>query len=310
MAGSRNFATKVWNAARFTLCPARGQARGRRSLEGGRLTLPDRWILSRLRGDRRRRQPAPRGLPLRRGRRRDLRAYVWHELCDGYLEMVKPVLAGSDTDGRSETARGVLRRCLEGSLALLHPFMPFVTEEIWEKLTGRPGTLIVSPYPAGRRRPGRRGRGGGRGAARGRDARAQLPRAERGASPTEPVTLTIDPASPSRALAAALQELAPLLIHLARLDRLTLRARLRRERFRTWCRVSPLGLSLPRSGLGARRGARVEKTRGGRGRRDRVSAREAPESGVPARRPRPRSSRRRGRACSSSRRSGRRSARS
>ena len=71
--------------------------------------------------------------------------------------MVKPVLAGEDAPA-AETARGVLRRCLEGSLALLHPFMPFLTEEIWEKLTGRPGTLIVSPYPAGRRAVGGRRR--------------------------------------------------------------------------------------------------------------------------------------------------------
>jgi valyl-tRNA synthetase len=99
------------------------------------------------RGGGDRRQPAPRRVPLRRGGGSDLRL-LWHELCDHYLEMVKPVFA-APTRRRAAAARAVLRRCLADSLALLHPFMPFLTEEIWEKLTDRPGTLIVSPYPQG-----------------------------------------------------------------------------------------------------------------------------------------------------------------
>ena len=68
-----------------------------------------------------------------------MHSFVWHELCDGYLEMIKPRLGprGNDASGRRRAA--VLDRCLARSLALLHPFMPFVTEEIWEKLTTRQG---------------------------------------------------------------------------------------------------------------------------------------------------------------------------
>ena len=94
---------------------------------------------------------------------------------------------------RSRAARAVLHRCLAGSLALLHPFMPFLTEEIWEKLTGRPGTLIVAPVSGGR--PGVGGSPKPRppsSALRAVVTRVRNFRSERGASPTEPVALSID----------------------------------------------------------------------------------------------------------------------
>src|SRR5262252_10987375 len=144
MAGSRNFATKLWNAARFTLAQL-GDATGPETIDRGRLSLPDRWILSRLdavAGDVNRHLEEFRFDEAAGA----IYSFVWHELCDGYLEMVKPVLAGGDA-ASAGAARAVLRRCLEGALALRHPFMPFLTEEIWEKLTGRSGTLIVEPYP-------------------------------------------------------------------------------------------------------------------------------------------------------------------
>ncbi len=217
MAGSRNFATKLWNAARFTL----GQLEGRSATQppdGQALSLPDRWILSRLDTTA---ADVHRHLE---GFRFDEAAgavygFLWHELCDGYLEMVKPVLSQeASAQAPAEAARSVLRHCLESSLALLHPFMPFVTEEIWEKLTGKPGTLIATPYPQG--------------TGRWRDAEAETAvetlraivtrvrtfRTERGAPPTEPVELTIDPQSPSRGGIPALETLAPLLSHLARLS--------------------------------------------------------------------------------------------
>jgi valyl-tRNA synthetase len=218
MAGSRNFATKLWNAARFTLAQLEDGVFDGDPMAGGPLSLPDRWILARLSaacGD------ANRHLE---GFRFDEAAstiygFLWHDLCDGYLEMIKPVLAGSDA-AAARAARSVLRRCLGDSLALLHPFMPFLTEEIWEKLTNRPGTLIGTPYPEP--------------VAAWRDEAAETAvealreivtrvrnlRTERGASPTAPVALTIDPASPSRAAVPNLQTLTPLLSHLGRLSEL------------------------------------------------------------------------------------------
>ncbi len=230
MAGSRNFATKLWNAARFTLGQI-DETASPPSFEGRELSLPDRWILSRLAATA---EAVNRNLTAFRFDESAQAAYqfVWHELCDGYLEMVKPLLSAparasadkSSRDGRDparETARGVLARCLSDSLALLHPFMPFVTEEIWEKWTGKPGTLIVSPYPEG--------------VASLRDEEAEQTvealrevvtrvrnfRTERGFSPTEPVRLAIDPGSPDRDRVGQLEPLASLLAHLARLSGLS-----------------------------------------------------------------------------------------
>ncbi|MEP6993199.1 MAG: valine--tRNA ligase [Acidobacteriota bacterium] len=214
MAGSRNFATKIWSAARFTLAQLEGKDTAA-TPRGLKLSLPDRWILSRLTA----------ACAAVNGHLEEFRfdeaagaiyGFLWHELCDGYLEMIKPQLSGPDAEAAG-SARAVLRKCLEDSLALLHPFMPFVTEELWEKLTARPGTLIVTPYP--------------RGEAAWRDGAAEASvetvraivtrvrnfRTERGSSPTERVALTIDPASPARTLIPDLETLAPLLRHLGRL---------------------------------------------------------------------------------------------
>jgi valyl-tRNA synthetase len=114
----------------------------------------------------------------------------------------------------------VLRRCLGDSLALLHPFMPFLTEEIWEKLTARPGTLVVTPYPAGTGRRSDPEAEAAVEASRAVVTRVRTYRTERGAKPTEPVALSIDPASPGRAVMPQLMTLAPLIEHLGRLSEL------------------------------------------------------------------------------------------
>jgi valyl-tRNA synthetase len=130
--------------------------------------------------------------------------------------MVKPVLSNrEDVDGARETARGVLERCLADSLALAHPFMPFLTEEIWEKLTGRPGTLIVSPYPTGD--PAWRDPAAETAVERMRAlvTRVRNFRGERRVSPTEPVVLSVEPGSAGEE--EEIRVLEPLLRHLARL---------------------------------------------------------------------------------------------
>ena len=254
MAGSRNFATKLWNAARFTLAQLDGKS-APEDLSGRRLSLPDRWILSRL--------DATAGDVNRHleGFRFDEAAgtiygFLWHELCDGYLEMVKPVLSGADA-AAAESARGVLRRCLGGSLALLHPFMPFLTEEIWEKLTGRSGTLIVEPYPTQTGQWADAEAESVVGALRAIVTRVRNFRAERGAAPTEPVALSIDPASPGKAILPALETLAPLLTHLGRLSELAFAAA-PAGRFQDVVSGLGLGLALP-EGAAPDAGARIEK---------------------------------------------------
>jgi valyl-tRNA synthetase len=219
MAGSRNFATKLWNAARFTLAQIEGKALPH-ILEGRSLSLPDRWILARLSATA---ADVDRHLSAFRldEAAQAIYAFVWNDLCDGYLEMVKPVLSGKDSsEAAADTARGVLRRCLVDSLALLHPFMPFVTEEIWDKLTGKPGTLIVTPYPKAQAGWADPAAEAAVGAMRDIVTRVRNFRGERGASPTEPVELSIAPESPAAALLPDLEVLGPHLTHLARLSEL------------------------------------------------------------------------------------------
>jgi valyl-tRNA synthetase len=223
MAGSRNFATKVWNAASLALkyldSGGGGENRAPISLpDRSAMSLPDRWILSRL-------AETARAV---NGHLSEFRfdeaagafyAFFWHELCDGYLEMAKPVLSGKE-GGREaqESARAVLSRCLEDSLALLHPFMPFITEEIWEKLTGRSGTLVVTSYPSGEAIPIDGDAERTVEALREIVTRVRNFRGDRGAAPTAPVSLWIAPDSPDGVLAESLAPLASMFRHLARLD--------------------------------------------------------------------------------------------
>jgi valyl-tRNA synthetase len=215
MAGSRAFMTKVWNATRFVL------AQEAPSAEPGdddprALPILDRAILSRL-------HETIEAVGRQLGEFRfDLAAasiyeFVWRDFCDRYLEMVKPILSGktgSDADRRS--ARRTLHACLRQVLALLHPFAPFITEEIWEAL-GSASLLATSPFPtldAAHVAPEADG------AVRAFAeilTRVRNFRSERGAPPTEPVELRIAPDAPH---AAALRELAPVLVALGRLSAL------------------------------------------------------------------------------------------
>jgi valyl-tRNA synthetase len=140
----RNFANKIWNASRFILMNISDEATKRRSDGGvGNLTaLEDRWILSRLNG-------AIRGTTAAINEFRiadvatGLYQFFWSDLCDWYLEIAKARIKAGDA-----VVQGVLVYCLETALKLLHPVMPFVTEEIWSKLPGRTSMLVDAPWPA------------------------------------------------------------------------------------------------------------------------------------------------------------------
>ncbi|GIX11122.1 MAG: valine--tRNA ligase [Elioraea sp.] len=148
--GYRNFATKLWNAARFCqmhgCVPVPGWAPG-----SARATL-NRWILGRLAEAAR---AATEALEQFRfdAYANGLYHFVWGTFCDWYLELAKPALAGGDAALRDET-RATAAFVLDATLALLHPVMPFVTEEIWHAMADRgPGpcegrrTLMVEPWP-------------------------------------------------------------------------------------------------------------------------------------------------------------------
>ncbi len=142
--GYRHFVNKLWNAARFSLMHLdTSEMLG----QGDALSVPDRWILSRLRQvtdsvsdalDHYRFNEAAAVLY----------QFVWHEFCDWYLETSKSALYGAEGDGRQQAAKAVLWRVLRDCLVLLHPFVPFVTEEIWSKLPGTEGSIMKAVFPA------------------------------------------------------------------------------------------------------------------------------------------------------------------
>jgi valyl-tRNA synthetase len=142
--GYRNFANKLWNAARLVLSNLEGYdaSRARKTPRG----LADRWIESRL--------AAAIGavrVNLRRYRFNDaasgLYQFVWHELCDWYLEIAKLALYRAETPAARLRAQHTLVTVLERTLRLLHPFMPFITEELWQRLPHTGESIMVAPYP-------------------------------------------------------------------------------------------------------------------------------------------------------------------
>jgi len=143
--GYRNFCNKLWNAAKFVLMSTEGQ-----EVHAVALDSPaDRWIVSRLNnmvGEVRRHIDDYR-LDLASQR---LYEFIWNEYCDWYLELSKPVVYKGSEDERN-AARYTLLHVLECSLRALHPFMPFVTEEIWQRLKTplaiEGDSIMLQPYP-------------------------------------------------------------------------------------------------------------------------------------------------------------------
>lgn len=169
--GYRNFCNKIWNASRYVMLSVAGEEAVEAAAENGSkivitdemkaacgaggeeavLSLADRWIISRLQFVE---AEVTRHLDQYRF---DLAAhalyeFIWNEYCGWYLELSKPVLWD---DNSSEEAKrgtlGTLVRVLEATMRLAHPFMPFITEEIWQQvkvLAGKEGeTIMLAPYP-------------------------------------------------------------------------------------------------------------------------------------------------------------------
>jgi len=145
--GYRNFGTKLWNAARF--CEMSGVV-GDPDFDpvAARLTL-NRWIAGEL---LRTRDAVTSGIEEHRYNEAAgaLYSFAWHVFCDWYLELVKPILNGEDEEARAET-RHVAAWVLDQLLLLLHPFMPFLTEELWQRTAAagqpRDSALILAPWP-------------------------------------------------------------------------------------------------------------------------------------------------------------------
>ncbi len=146
MEGYRAFANKLWNACRFVLLRLGDAPRPPRFREED-LTLTDRWILSRTHHVVREVDQALD--EYRFDRAADaLYHFAWHEFCDWYIEIVKPDLAPEESASpRAATARAVLLEVLDTLLRLLHPFVPFLTEELWQKLPHEGAYLASARWP-------------------------------------------------------------------------------------------------------------------------------------------------------------------
>jgi valyl-tRNA synthetase len=144
-APGRNFANKLWNIGRFILPQLPGQVAPIAALDVPRLPLADRWILSRLQTTIREVTASFEQFRLDEGAKRCFE-FVWKELADWYVEAVKPRLAAR---AASESAPAVLAYCFDAALRLLHPVVPFITEELWQKLPGRTAEelLVLARWP-------------------------------------------------------------------------------------------------------------------------------------------------------------------
>jgi len=147
--GYSAFCNKIWNATRFILMNL-GDDFVRRQIRTEELERFDRWILHRLN-----QAVADVGRALEEYRFNEaaqaIYEFWWHEFCDWYLELTKPRVYATGEEGRSssDAARQVLYHVLKTCMVLMHPFMPFITEEIWDRIKGEgDGRLIMAQWPA------------------------------------------------------------------------------------------------------------------------------------------------------------------
>ena len=152
--GYRNFCNKIWNAARYVLMNTEEQDCGVNG-EAFELSLADRWIISRLQQTEQTVADAMAAYRLDHASQA-IYEFIWNEYCDWYLELSKPVLW--DDNASAEIKRGTRRtliRVLEATLRMAHPFMPFITEEIWQQVAPIAGveftagndTIMLQAYP-------------------------------------------------------------------------------------------------------------------------------------------------------------------
>jgi valyl-tRNA synthetase len=222
IAGYRAFGNKIWNATRFALSRV-GEARVRQAIDPEGLAAPERWILSRL--SRVAEEVDARFETFRFDEACNrLYHFFWGDLCDWYIELSKPALMTAAGEAPRPRVGDVLLTVLDRALRLLHPLMPFLTEELWQRLPGHeaihPETVCLAPYPR------REERWEDVAAEAGMEAliqvvtRVRALRAEMGLPPKARLDLYLDAAD--AAVGRLLAEQAPLLRSLARIETVVL----------------------------------------------------------------------------------------
>lgn len=143
----RNFANKIWNAARFCLLNAEGASVSPDVLNGNvaKLALHDRWIISRLNHTARDVREALQNYQFHEAVQ-TLYHFFWDDFCDWYIELAKNEVSAAEATSQRTEARTRLLTVLEQALRLLHPFMPYITEELWQRLPGAKGALLHGAY--------------------------------------------------------------------------------------------------------------------------------------------------------------------
>ncbi len=145
IAGYRNFANKVWNATRFTFMNLEDFDLAAPAADRP-LTVVEAWILSRLQQVAQEVSAHLEAYDFDQAANA-LYQFIWHEFCDWYLELIKPQLNAKEDAPARRHCQEVLLQVLNAILRLLHPFMPFITEEIWQKLPGARGSIMAASYP-------------------------------------------------------------------------------------------------------------------------------------------------------------------
>ncbi|KAK8844864.1 hypothetical protein M9Y10_021035 [Tritrichomonas musculus] len=148
----RNFCNKIWNAIRFAMPNFNGFDTSRDTLEkiiqsGATLSIADKWVLNKLSTAV---KAAIAGCEdfLMNDAISSMIHFFHDEFCSVYLEAIKPIMGGSD-EGKKKVVTSILYECIETSLRMLHPFMPFVTEDLWQRLPKRfdVPSIMIAPYP-------------------------------------------------------------------------------------------------------------------------------------------------------------------
>jgi len=142
--GYRNFCNKIWNASRFIFMNLEDFTPDPKAKDKLPDATMDRWILSRLNATVRETENALSEFKFNEAAM-SVYKFIWNEFCDWYIELNKARLYRKGNDRKA--AQTMLVHVLETSLRLLHPFMPFITEEIRQKLPGSEGSIMISPYP-------------------------------------------------------------------------------------------------------------------------------------------------------------------